>query len=468
MRTRRLVLALAALTLPVALVVAPLPAATAGAPGTWTKITSGGVSNTAEPGMYRTADGVLHVAYLRQNDTDEDLAFTTISGTGKVVGTGDILTGWEGLPSDPKLVGTADGGVRAVFGGVIGATGSPFSDGRIYTSTADAAGADWTLQTVPLAQSVNGYASYGTGATTLTDGTPAVSFPLNRTLTWNVGGSGTDQSDEFGACCLYSSTLARDASDRLFVAFAANGSEPANAGVFVKQLLPAAGTTIKAPQSTKGSSADFLMASQSTPLVERDGSFFTAYCLGYPTCTGVGLWEIGTPKPLVVPGSKGAQEYAVAVGPGGRIWVAWAEANTNRVRVSHTGTDNLQFGAVTTIKHPLGKTIYGIAVEASDGSADVIVNTGDALLHQQVLPALTLKASPGSWKKGTQQKVAFSVTEAGADVAGAKVTAAGKSCTTKAAGTCAITFSKTVRKNVVATARLAGYGSGKVVLKVKK
>lgn len=466
MHIRRLVLALAALTLPAALVAAPLPAATAGAPGTWTKVTTGGVSNTAEPGMYRTADGVLHLAYLRQNDMDEDLAYTTISGTGKVVDTGDILSGWGGLPSDPKLIDDGAGGIRAVFGGVDGVTGSPFNTGQVFSSTSNAAGADWTLQSAPLTQSENGYASYGTGATTLADGSPVVSFPLNRTLTWNVGG-GADQTDEFGACCLYNSTLARDANDRLFVAFAANGSEPANAGVFVKQLLPAAGTTIKAPQSTKGASADFVMASQSTPLVERGGSFFTAYCLGYPTCTGVGLWEIGTPKPLVVPGSAGAQEYAVAVGPGGRIWVAWADTG-DRVRVAHTGTDNLRFGAVTTIKPPSGKTVYGIAVNASDGSADVVVNTGEALFHQQVLPALTLKASPGSWKKGRSQKVTFTVTEAGDDVAGAKVSAAGKSCITQAAGTCAISFPKTVRKNVVATARLAGYASGKVVLKVKK
>ena len=471
MRIRTQLLALPA-TLLVALVVAllavllaaPLPGASAGEPGDWTKITTGSVANIAEPGLYRTPDGVLHVAYLSQNLSDEDLAFTTISPTGTTTATGDVLTGWESLPQDPKLVGTADGGIRAVFGGLQDTdVSNPFSSGQMFSATSDATGSAWTLQSAPLSDSGYGYASSGTGATTLADGTPVVAFTLGDELVWNVGGAPTDSTYDFGDCCVYYASLART-GDEVWAAFSANGDDADHAGVFVKQLLPAVGETVKAPRSTQD--GDFVMTSQATPLVARGDDLFAAYCLGYPTCRSVGLWRLGTAAPVSVPGSAGAQEYAVSVGPGGRIWVAWAEGNTNRVRVTHTGTDDLHFGAVTTIAPPKGATIYGIAVDASEGSADVIVGDGASMFHQQVLPGLSLGAAPASWKKNLKKQVTFTVRDAGDPVGGAKVTAAGESCTTKANGSCAITFPPSGKRKITATARHAGYGAGKVVLRV--
>lgn len=467
MRPRRMLATVAALALPAALLVGPAPGASAGEPGTWTRITTGTVANIAEPGMHRTPDGALHVAYLSQNLSDEDLAFTTISSTGKVTATGDIVTGWASLPQDPKLVGTPGGGIRAVFGGLQDTNvANPFSSGQMFSATADEAGSSWTLQTAPLSASGYGYASYGTGATTLADGTPVVAFPLNGDLTWNVGGAPTDATYDFGDCCLYYSSLAR-VGDEVWAAFTANGDDAAHAGVFVKQLLPTVGETLKAPRSTVGDTDDFLMASQATPFLTRGSDLLTAYCLGYPTCKGIGLWRLGTSTPLTVPGTAGAQEYALAVGPGGRIWVAWADGNTNRVRVTHTDPAGFTFGAVTTIKPPKGATIYSLALAASDGSADVVVGDGEAMFHQQVLPGLTLDADPGSWKRHKKQQVTFTVLDAGAAVGSAKVTAAGDSCTTRVNGTCSITFPASGKRRITATARQAGYGAGKVVLRVK-
>jgi hypothetical protein len=468
MRPSRLLALLPVVALPIALTVTGLasPAsAERGEPGTWTKITTGEVSNIVEPGLYRTADGVLHVSYQRDNASDDDLAYVNISPTtGKVVAAGDILTGWASLPTDPKIVAGPDGGMRLVFGGIIGQTGNPFNSGQMFSTTSDAAGTSWTLQSTPLSQSTYGYASYGTGATTLSDGTPVVSFPVNTGLTWSV--AGVDSEYDAPGCCLYNSTLARDGDD-VWVAYYSNATAAADQGVFVKQLLPVEGAPIKAPQSTSG--GDSLNLSAAEPFVARPGGgLYATYCLGYPTCKQLGLWKLGTDKPVGVPGSAGAQEYAMSTGPGGRIWVAWAVGDTDLVRVTHTGTSGTKFGAVTTIKPPKGTVVYGITVAGSDGSADVIINNGSALLHQQVLPGLTLKASPNHWKTGAKQKVTFTVTDTGDDVAGAKVGAAGESCTTNGSGTCSITFAPIAKKKtILASARLAGYGAGKVELKVK-
>jgi hypothetical protein len=441
------------------------PRAERGAPGTWTRITTGDVANIAEPGLFRTADGVLHVLYLRENYSTDDLAFTNISSTGKVVGSGDAVTGWASLPQDPKVVAGPGGGMRLVFGGLQDTnTANPYSSGQMYSALTDAAGTSWTVQPGALTQSGYAYGSYGTGATTLADGvTPMVSFPLSSGLTWNAGGAPTDTTYDFGTCCTYHTSLARE-GDATWSAFYANGSDDAHNGIFVKQLLPAVGQTVKAPLSTTG--GDALDPGAAVPLATRStGGVYAAYCVGYPTCTKIAVWRLGTAKPVLVRATGGAQEYSMSIGPGGRIWLAWSEANTDVLHATHTGTTGTTFGAVTTIKPPKGATVYGLTIAASDGSADVIVADGSALFHQQVLPGLTLKASPESWKKAKKQKVVLTVTDAGDHVKGAKVTVGGRSCTTKASGSCSITFTPSTKKHRFwATARASGYGAAKVRL----
>lgn len=465
MRIPRVLAVLTGSVLALTALAAPGPAAAErGTPGTWTKITTGKVINIAEPGLLRTADGVLHVVYHRGNYSTDDLAFTTISSTGKVLATGDAVTGWASLPQDPKLVSAPGGGIRLLFAGMQDIdVSNPYSTGQFFSATSDATGSAWTLQPGALSDSGYGQASYGTGATTLADGTPMVSFPLNSTLTWNAGGSAVDSTYDFGDCCAYNTTLARE-GDGVTVAWSANGDTDATSGVFVKQLLPAVGPTVKAPQST--TKGDFVMSSRSTPFVARPGGgLYAAYCLGYPTCK-VGVWKVGAAKPVVVPGSNDARQYAMGVAPGGRLWVAWSVANSNLVRFTHTGTSGTGFGAVTTIKPPKGATVYGISVAPSDGSADLVVADGSSMFHQQVLPGLSLKASPAKWKKAKKQKVLFTVRDAGVAVAGAKVKAGGASCRTAKTGRCTITFAPSKKaKRIWATARHAGYGAAKVRLK---
>jgi len=471
-RSRLVALVTAALTGPL-LALAGLPGvpdlsapAHAGV-GSWTRISSGTVVNFAEPGTYRTPDGVLHIVYQRAHGTNSDLAFTNLSSTGAVLATGTAVGNWATLPADPKLIAGPAGGLRLVYGGLRTTDSSdPYATGQMYSSTSDSAGTSWTLQPGALTGSHSAYGSYGTGATTLADGTtPAVSFPLNSTLTWNTTGAGSgDGTYDFGRCCVYHSTLVRNGSD-LWAAYAANGSDAAHAGVFVQRLAPTLGAPTKAPASSQG--VDLVMSvSEATPFLARPGGgMYLAYCLGYPTCTGVGLWRLGTSAPVTVPGAAGATHLALAAGPHGRLWVAWSVPG-GLIRITHTTATGSAFGAVTTIKAPTAAGVYGISLAASDGSTDVLVNTGDALYDQQVLPGLSLRAAPLSWKHTTRKKVSFTVTDAGVAVAGASVTAAGRSCTTSTAGSCRISFKKTKRKGSFrATARHSGYAAGTVQLK---
>jgi hypothetical protein len=439
----------------------PAGAAARGA-GAWTRITTGTVPNIVEPGMLRTADGVLHVVYLRQGTSASDLAFANLSPQGKLVATGNAVAGWASLPEDPKLVPTPDGGIRLVFGGLQDTNvANPYSSGQMFSATAPAAGTAWSVQPGALTQSGYAYASYGTGATTLADGSPVVAFPLNSTLTWNAGGAPTDATSAFAECCLYYVSLART-GEQVWSAFYANGSAEGNQGVFVKQLLPAEGAAVKAPGSTTG--GDSVSASQAVPLIALpDGGLLTAYCVGYPTCRSIGLWRVGAPKPFAVPGSRDAREYAVALEPNGRAWVAWS-TGSGQVRFARSASYGVGFGAVTTIRPPAGATVYSMAVSAADGSADLVLGDGSSLWHRQVLPGLSLKATPQRWRKSKDQHVTFTVTDAGAKIKGAHVSGGGESCATGADGRCTLSYPAGRARHIWVVASHKGYGDARVRL----
>src|SRR5580698_9453737 len=101
-----------------------VPAASrAGGPGVWTKLAAvdGG---TATPGMLRTPDGSLHLVWqgVPASNNTHSFGWSTISLTGKLLGTGTVLSGWQSLEPDPQLI--RDGsGMRIVFEGGTGTGG---------------------------------------------------------------------------------------------------------------------------------------------------------------------------------------------------------------------------------------------------------------------------------------------------------------------------------------------------------
>ncbi len=117
----------------------------AGPPGKWTVISGGGVTNIDEPGMYRTSDGVLHVAMMRGNPSTDSIDVAHISPSGQFLSRQAVLDNWEGLTEDPDFVPGAAGGIRMVFGGHTGSTGDPYAEGYVYQTSSDPTGTVWTL-----------------------------------------------------------------------------------------------------------------------------------------------------------------------------------------------------------------------------------------------------------------------------------------------------------------------------------
>jgi hypothetical protein len=104
------------LAIVVVLVLVVAAPAAAGPRGQWTRL-PGTVINFAEPGVARTADGVLHVVYVRKNGANADLVHVEVSAAGKVEAAAGALTGWSAI-AHLDLMRMPDGSLRAFFGGI--------------------------------------------------------------------------------------------------------------------------------------------------------------------------------------------------------------------------------------------------------------------------------------------------------------------------------------------------------------
>ncbi len=460
---RRHALWLAPLLLLAGVLAAPPPAQAD--PGDWTKISTGTVGIGYESSLHRTADGVLHVVYPRGAGSASTYGHTSVRPDGSLANQSTVLSpGWSTLDSAPALIGDGTG-LRMVFGGIQTLSSGFWSDGRMYTATAPASGSSWTLPAQAVGISHSAYGSYGTAGVELADGTPVAAFPLSSDITWHVGtGPEADQAFTFGACCVYDLAMVRSGA-AVWLAWYANGGTSGTNGVFVKQILPTVGPTTKAPQSSQGASS---VSTGTVALAARSGGgIYAAYCVGYPTCDHIGLWRVGSSTVRTVPGSRYAATMSLSPGPSGRLWVAWSD-NIPRVRAVRTAVNGATFGAVRTVGMPPHKAaVYDLALDGTTGRGDVVVNVGDGFWHTQVVPGLTLRATPTTWRHGVRRTVTFTVTDAGAAVGAAHVQGGGRSCTTSGSGRCTITFPPSTAKGPI-TVRVtrSGYAAGAVRLRV--
>jgi hypothetical protein len=214
------------------------------------------------------------------------------------------------------------------------------------------------------------------------------------------------------------------------------------------------------------------------------GGVYMAYCVADSNepCVHIDLWKVGAAKPMTVPGSAhtNSGRLALTAAPSGRMAVTWFNApqGNETLGVIHsvrTNTSATSFGVVRTVKPPPHISgLFDIQTQDSTGRLDVLVNqqitTGTSpieLFHTQILPGLTLKASPTSFSHKSAATVTFTVTDAHQAVDGAKVSCLGTSGTTNASGQAKLHFTKGEPTGKHAcTASSAGYAGGRTTIKV--
>ena len=136
----------------------------------------------------------------------------------------------------------------------------------------------------------------------------------------------------------------------------------------------------------------------SVPLVSApDGNTYMGWASGYPTATAFAvntLFGGNLVWSSVVAGGSfaGADPHmALAADGSSRVWAAWSQGSAVHARRSRSHGHH--FGAPSAI----GLAEFGVyqlaAIALPNGSVDVFFNDGHELVHQTLLPGLTVKTA---------------------------------------------------------------------------
>lgn len=371
-------------------------AAHAAGPSGWRQLSSfpagasyPGMRNIDQPTVARLGAGLQVVWPVSVTSGSQAYHATVLDASGAVVGpAAPIIADWASLTEDPRLL-TVAGQQFLSFSGLRSTnTAEPYTTGAAY-SAKSADGVTWALNPGSMSATTNAYADYGMDAVDAA-GTPVWAANAGSTagITWHAGTSasepapaGSDGQFLLGGCCGYDAALARDeASGAIYAAFYSNSDTAAEQGVQVGRILPTTSAFTRAPSSVTafGGRTASLSPDQRIAMVGRPGGgVLVAYKSGYPSTRSVKVWQVGTAKPLTIPGSAGAARVAMATGPDGVVWVAWTTSSKVKVVRVKDGKV-LPRSTVALARPPKTSDLWHIA--ASSGAAKrldlVITATG--------------------------------------------------------------------------------------------
>jgi hypothetical protein len=383
----------------------------------WTQVTDSEGRNIDQVGVARTDDDVLHVLWRARTATpSEDIQVTTVDPD-CTVGDPSVASGGWSSAGNPDVVVMPDGSLRTFFA-ALSPSSSPL-DGVITAAT----GADGTTWGEPArASSTTSAIPEGVGAAIGPDGTPVFTYAYSFVLGLHTGIDPAVPDVDLvpdDQCCAYQPDVAFSDDGDGYVGWYSNVE--GEAGLWVQQIAPTVGTKVLVPDSVDAD-GKLVAPDQRFPITGRtDASgVYVAYCSGFPSCTQVHLWEVGSSEPIDVASGTDIEDVNVASAPDGRVWVMWQDASEGKLFAARSNEDASEFGGAAEFDPATGATsIWKVAGDATDDHLDVFASmtTPEALAtwHRQVLPGLGVDVAT----KGKQATV--TVTDAGVAVKGAKV-----------------------------------------------
>jgi hypothetical protein len=429
-------------------------AAHAGTPTRWERLTGLDDGVTYQVGLARTADGALHVAWLRTEPGNaRSLHHTPISPAGRFGATTPIQSNWTFM-ANPDLLVEPGGGLRVLFGGQrTTVTGDPNTE--MNTATADAAGAAWALQ--PFNAAEGAQAAADAGAVTAPDGVPLVSWGATAGVFVHRGTDPSapdfDYQGALGGCCGYMPDLAVDGAGRAVVAWYSNAA--GRVGVWAQAVDAATGGPAGAPMLMPGT-ADAPQMVTRMPIASRPGE--PGVFVAYPAAGRVMVWEAGATAARTIVRDSDASHDTVGISsdPAGRLWMFWSEKAGTRYRIvaRRSNLDANRYGERVVLRPPRGSVDdFHLDGSAQAGRLDLLGAfgriDGTSTWHRQVLPGLTVRV------RRVRGELRVTVTDAGVPVSGTTVRAGGDRARTNQQGRA--TLSPT-RRRVVATK--GGYTPG--------
>jgi len=453
-----------------------VPAAWAGTPGHWTRITDPTASNIDEVSLARTGNGVLHAAWTRPTPSNpgagRDLLEVPISSAGAVGATTVVQSNWASM-ENPSVVFTGGQGLELVVGGTRSTNFGETNANLSLLSSSDG-GHTWALYPFDLTRTGAAYSS-DVAVALGNAGNPFETWGSSSCMCVHDGVSQTTPNADFQQGLGdfgYEPGIALDsASGDVYVAWYSNGT--GHTGVYAARVDQSSGA-LGGPQLQMPGTSSLLDGpfSGRTQIAARPGGgLYIAYEGGYPSHTQVLLWHVGSATSALLAKTKGqVSSVGVASTPTGRLWVFWSTRSASGspiVYARRSDTSAANWGATVAIKPPSGgSTSWNLVGNGQSSVLDLVgsfsVGSSNAIAswHTQVLPGLSLSASPNGLHVHAShaEKVTFYVSDAGAPASGARVRVGKIVGKTNHKGKVTMSFGPFGRRtHLTATASLAGY-----------
>ena len=256
------------------------PAAEAGPPGHWTRLTtSTGIHTDTHPSLVRLGTK-LEVVWNQQDGGLESVRSRGVSLVGKAdATTHTVVSGWSSIANDPTVL-SENGHLLVVIGGVRSASPSETYKGRLAYATVSNA-TTWSLGPELLTQTANAAGANGIAAVE-DGGAPTVAAAVNGddAITYNHGipGGGSDLTTSASGGDPQATALARDSKTHAVWAAWYDGST-AHQGVWYQQIYPSKGPLRRAVGSY--SAAGSVVPAQAVAMAARPGGgVYLAYAVG--------------------------------------------------------------------------------------------------------------------------------------------------------------------------------------------
>jgi hypothetical protein len=449
--------------------------ASAGTPGTWTRVTD--KEAWFELNLLRHG-GRLHVGVREdESDTTYRMIHRSISASGAVGPSHTVAQGFGYLGYYPAFIG-AGNGLAMNFGAKTPDDG--YSNSHMMQVTSADNGDTWsapidTLVTDGPAESPSEMdGTLGPGAAYYVwEGTLCIcvhrytgpSADDEHTNFNDIGGNNYDPSIGFDS-----------ATGRVWVAYAVTGTADGlyARGVDTTNGEPVGGSALL-PGSFDTFQGDRLRTVQTgrVPMTQRtQGGVFVAYPSGYPSSRRVRLWRLGSPGFATIVSMRGIGDVTITADPNGRLWVVWERGG--RVFARRSNPSVSQWGASVRLRSP--RDTVGVSTLAADAQARVVdvlahsqqvANSG--FFHTQAEPGITFRAQPRRFPREETRTVTFRTKDAGDPLGNSRVTVAGESCTTNGQGVCSIRLGPySQRRRLRARAEHSNYTPAKLTLRVTR
>jgi hypothetical protein len=412
-------------------------------------------------GFARTPDGVLHVVVTQNTnwgDSYSGIAALSISPSGRVGPPVQALN-WNGQSAqgNPGLAVMPSGALEATWGGY------PFGSDGPWGISSTNGGATWSAPT----NIGSGSMGFGDSHVPLavSNGTPVLVAGCCGGIVIQQGfgaGSPTSQLTNTADGCAGNTNAAVDAATG--AAVAGWDSCDGSGGLWFQQVAPSTGAAQKAPvPSQYGSGVPLIVAGR-----DSGPGVFAAYPANYANTTRIRLLRYGGGS-VAVGSAKHvhADEWGVATGPAGRMWVMWWGQNTKTgkfvLAATRSNKADTRFEPIQIFGPMNWSFLFTLAGDGRLGPLDLLVggnpNGSEAesgFYYARIVPVLSASVSASNLGGG-KFKLKARVTDAGDGVSGATVSAKGSKKSTNGTGHAKLTISGRPGEQVTVTISDGGY-----------